>query len=154
MARVHRYQSHLQWQGSTGQGYGEYQRAHRVAIPPASTELHLSADPAFRGDPALPNPEQLLLAAASSCQLLSFLALAALAGIDVVGYEDHAEAIMPAARGPMRITQVALRPQIVVASGVDLEHVYPLVEQAHEDCFIANSLSAEVLLDPTVRHAD
>lgn len=154
MARVHRYRSQLRWQGSTAVGYASYQRAHRVETPPSETEFRLSADAAFRGDPALPNPEQLLLAAASSCQLLSFLALAAQAGIDVVAYSDDAEAIMPAGRTPMRITQVVLRPRIVVAPGADLDQVRQLVEQAHDGCYIANSLTAEVVLDPAVEHVE
>ncbi len=154
MARTHRYRSQLLWRGSTGAGYAEYQRAHRVLLPPSVTELRLSADTAFRGDPALANPEQLLLAAASSCQLLSFLALAAQAGIDVVSYDDDAEAIMPAERTRMRITQIVLRPRIIVETGVDLDEVRVLVDQAHEGCYIANSLTAEVVLDPAVAHVE
>lgn len=152
MSRVHRYQSHLMWRGSTGVGYADYGRSHQVLTPPAEAELELSADSAFRGDPALANPEQLLLAAASSCQLLSFLALAAQARIDVVAYDDDAEAVMPVGTSPMRITQVVLRPHIVVAPGVDLDQVRQLVAQAHDGCYIANSLNAEIVIDPRVEH--
>ncbi|PZS32371.1 MAG: osmotically inducible protein OsmC [Pseudonocardiales bacterium] len=153
MARMHRYESHLVWQGSTGVGYAGYPREHRVLTPPSGTELRLSADPAFRGDPALPNPEQLLLAAASSCQLLSFLALAALAGVDVVAYEDDAEAVMPEDQTPVRITRIVLRPQIVVAAGVDIDQVRQLVSQAHDTCYVANTLNAEVVIEPAIEHA-
>lgn len=141
---MHRYQSHVAWQGSTAVGYAGYDRTHRAVTPPAQGELRLSADPAFRGDPALHNPEQLLLAAASSCQLLSFLALAAQEHLDVLRYEDDAEALMPANEQPMRITQVLLRPHISVGPGVDLEHVRHLVDRAHDLCYVANSLTAEV----------
>ncbi len=150
---MHRYQSHVAWQGSTGVGYAGYERTHRAVTPPAQTELRLSADPTFRGDPALHNPEQLLLVAASSCQLLSFLALAAQARLDVLGYEDDAEALMPADEQPMRISQVLLRPHITVGPGVDVEQVRQLVEQAHDGCYVANSLSAQVVVEPTVEHA-
>ena len=125
-----------------------------MLTPPAEPELQLSADAAFRGDPRLPNPEQLLLAAASSCQLLSFLAVAALAGVDVLAYEDSAEAVMPADDQPMRITQIRLRPHIVVASGMELDVVRHLVEQAHDGCYIANSLRAEVIVDPRVEQVE
>lgn len=153
MAQVHSYQSHVVWRGSTGAGPAHYDRTHHAVCPPAQQELRLSADPAFRGDPTLLNPEQLLLAAASSCQLLSFLALAARAGADVVAYEDDAEAIMPEDDHPARITQVVLRPQILVAAGTDLDLVRRLVDEDHDGCYVASSLTATVVLEPSVEHA-
>ena len=70
-APPHRYRTELAWRGSTGAGYAAYDRTHEVSAPPAGVTLSLSADPTFRGDPERLNPEQLLLAAASSCQMLS-----------------------------------------------------------------------------------
>ncbi len=125
-----------------------------MVTPPATAEMVLSADPSFAGDSALHNPEQLLLAAASSCQLLSFLALAANAGIDVVHYEDDAEAVMPVTTERMRITRLILRPHIAVAAGTDLTQVADLVTAAHEGCYIANTLSAEVSVEPAIEQAD
>ena len=85
-------------------------------------QLKLSADATFRGvcGPDRVVPEQRPLAAASSCQLLSFLAMAANAGVDVMHYEDDAEAVMPEVRDRMRITRIVLRPDMVVAAGTDL----------------------------------
>jgi len=154
VTRAHAYRSSLSWLGSTAAGYEEYERTHRVTVPPADGELVLSSDPAFRGDPGLANPEQLLLASASSCQLLSFLALAARSRIDVRAYDDDADAIMPQDQLPLRITRVTLRPRIVVAAGTDLDHVRRLVDRAHDGCFIANTLKAEVVVDAVVTHHD
>jgi len=151
--RVHRYRTELTWRGSTGGGYAAYDRTHRVSTAPGNVALTLSADPSFRGRPELPNPEQLLLAAASSCQLLSFLALAARDGIDVISYEDAAEAFMPDDDKPVRITQITLRPRLVVASGAG-ERVRALLLRAHHECFIANSITAEIILEPEIRRAD
>ena len=148
----HRYRSSLSWSGSTGVGYEDYDRTHHMRVPPADAPLELSSDPAFRGRPELANPEQLLLAAASSCQLLSFLAYAARSRIDVVAYEDEAEAVMPEDDRPMRITRIVLRPRIVVASG-DHDRVRTLVDKAHHACFIANTLNAEMLIEPTIEAA-
>ena len=150
MTHTHTYRSRLSWDGSTGVGYDSYERTHRVALPPADGELVLSSDPAFFGDGKLPNPEQLLLAAASSCQLLSYLAIAARSRIDVLAYEDEAEVIMPEDVKPLRITQITLRPHIVVARGVDLDRVRRLVGKAHDACFITNTLNAEVVLEPLI----
>lgn len=154
MAPTHSYQSRLSWQGSTGLGYDSYERTHRIVVPPAGVELVLSSDVAFNGNAQLPNPEQLLLASASSCQLLSFLAVAARSRIDVLTYEDDAEAVMVENEQPMRITRIALRPRIVVTAGADLDRVRRLVAQAHDDCFIANTLNAEVVIDPIIEYAE
>ncbi len=154
MSHIHTYRSQLRWEGTTGVGYASYDRTHHVSVPPADAELTLSSDPAFKGDPRLANPEQLLLAAASSCQLLSFLAVAARARIDVLAYDDAAEAVMPEDDLPMRITRITLRPHIVVAAGTDLDRVIRLVETAHHGCYIANTLTAQVVISPTVEHAD
>ncbi len=153
MAQAHRYQSHLLWEGSTGDGPAHYDRAHRVLTPPARHELRLSADPAFHGDPALSNPEQLLLAAASSCQLLSFLALAARKRIDVVSYSDDAEAIMSEGDHTICITRIILRPAILVATGTDLDDVRRFVTQAHQGCYVANTLNCDTTLEPSVEPA-
>ncbi|WP_254127053.1 OsmC family protein [Aquihabitans sp. G128] len=153
MAATHTYRSSLTWSGSTGAGYDAYDRAHRLATPPAGADLVLSSDPAFGGDPALANPEQLLLAAASSCQLLSFLAVAARARLDVVAYADEASALMPEDDLPVRLTRIDLRPAVVLAdterARPDEERLLHLTEVAHRECFIANSLRTEVVVAPT-----
>ena len=149
-ARVHRYTATCAWQGSTAAGYDAYERTHEAKAPPAPATLQLSSDPAFRGDSALLNPEQLLVLAASSCQLLSFLAVAARARIDVIEYRDDAEGEMPEDEPPMRITRITLRPRITVRGGVSEERIRHLVEVGHHECFIANSLTTDVVVEPTV----
>jgi len=151
VAAIHRYTARCSWRGSTGAGYDAYDRTHEASAPPAGAALTLASDPAFRGDPSLLNPEQLVVLAASSCQLLSFLAVAARARIDVLEYDDEAEAIMPEDDRPVRLTQITLRPTIVVADGPSEDRVRHLCEVAHRECFIANSLRTEVIVQPTVR---
>ena len=153
LSPVHEYRCELAWSGSTGAGYDEYDRSHRVSAPPALPRLELSSDRAFRGDPELLNPEQLLVAAASSCQLLSFLAICARARIDVVDYADEATAVMPEDEQPVRITRIELRPRIVVASEVAEERVRRYVDLAHEQCYVANSLRTEVVIEPRIEFA-
>jgi organic hydroperoxide reductase OsmC/OhrA len=131
-------------------GYESYDRAHTSSAPPASTGLMLSADPAFLGNPEKLNPEQLVVVAASSCQLLSFLAIAARARVQVLEYDDRAEAEMPEDDKPMRLTKITLRPRIVVGPGVKEERILKFTKMAHKQCYIANSLSTEVVVEPTV----
>ena len=153
MAHTHTYRSSLTWEGSTKDGYDRYDRAHTVTVPPARDPLRLSGDAAFKGDADRPNPEQLLLAAASSCQLLSFLAYAARSRIEVLAYSDEAEALMPEDDPPTRITQITLRPRITVGADAKVERVYRLVDKAHEACYVANTLNAEMRIEPAVEVA-
>lgn len=147
---THTYSTHLAWSGSTGAGYHAYPRRHRALAPPAA-EIPLSADPRFRGDAELVNPEQLLVMAASSCQLLSFLAVAARDGVDVVDYEDNAQGVMTTdGAEPMRIERIELAPVVRVAAGTEHQRVLTLVERAHAECYIAHSLTGTVRVSATV----
>ena len=150
MSATHRYRAACAWSGTTAVGYDDYERTHTLSCPPAGVELTMSGDPAFLGDADLLNPEQLLLASAASCQLLSFLAVAARARIDVLAYEDAAEADMPEGETPVRITEIRLRPRITVASGTDAARVHKLVALAHEECFVASSLNSAMDIRATV----
>lgn len=147
---THHYRVTCHWAGSTGGGYEAYAREHQAAAPPADAALTLTSDPAFRGDPRHLNPEQLVVLAASSCQLLSFLAVAARARLEVVGYDDEAEGVMPEDDPPARLTRIVLRPTIRLGGQPSEERVRHLVEVAHRECFIANSLRTEIVVEPTI----
>ena len=145
----HRYETRLRWTGSTGLGWESYDRAHTALAPPARQELRLTTGES-KGDPAILNPEQLVVMAASSCQLLWFLHLASKARIDVVAYDDDASAVMPAGEQPLHITEITLRPRIVIAGEASEERVRKLVDTAHEHCYIANSLRSEMKIQPAI----
>lgn len=150
---IHSFHTALTWAGSTGAGYSRYERTHSVRAVPAEQELTVTADPAFLGRAELLNPEQLLLAAATSCQLLSFLSVAARARLDVVDYADEAKAQMPMDVAPVRITRITLQPVITLAdtdrprpSDDRLRH---LTDVAHRECFVAHSLRSSMRIEPT-----
>src|SRR4051812_14830879 len=156
-ADQHVYRGHVAWSGSTSDGYDAYDRRHAGRLPPDGLVLPLSSDVAFRGDPALPNPEQLLVLAAASCQLLSFLAVAARARLDVRHYTDDAVGEMPTAGALTALTTITLRPRITLAdrtSGgrteVTEQRVRHLCEVAHHECYVARSLRTEVVVEPSV----
>jgi len=142
------YPARLRWSGSTGLGWESYDRAHTATAPPAEQELTLTTGE-LHGDPRRLNPEQLVVMAASSCQMLWFLHLAAKARIDVVAYEDEPLGEMP----DDRLTRITLSPRITVRGGASDERLAKLAYQAHERCNIANSLSCEVLVEPSVARA-
>jgi organic hydroperoxide reductase OsmC/OhrA len=147
------FRAQVSWRGSTSAGSAGYDPTHRIVMAPGNSALVLRAGEGFEGSAALDNPEQLLIAATASCQLLSYLAYAAAARVDVLSYEDDAEALMPADAKPMRITQIVLRPRIAIADGANAGRAARLVERAHHACFIANTLNAEVKLEPKVEQA-
>jgi organic hydroperoxide reductase OsmC/OhrA len=146
---THRYETRLRWTGSTGLGWDHYDRGHSATAPPAVQEIGLTTQES-KGDPSVLNPEALVVMAASSCQMLMFLHLAAKARIDVVEYEDDASAVMPEDAEPVHITEITLRPRIVVAGEASEERIGKLMHTAHEHCYVANSLNSEITIEPTV----
>jgi organic hydroperoxide reductase OsmC/OhrA len=157
MTKSHSYKLALTWTGA-GKGptadYASYSREYRVAFA-GKPPLVGSADPAFRGDPALHNPEDLLLAALSACHMLSYLAVCALAKVTVLSYEDSASGTMSEV-APQRsaFTDVLLRPRVVIAAGSDRAKAAALHDQAHKICFIANSVNFPVRHEATVATAE
>jgi organic hydroperoxide reductase OsmC/OhrA len=139
---VHSYSTQVAWSGSTAAGYESYNREHTLRA--ADQDLRMSGDASFGGDPRLLNPELLVVAAASACQLLEFLAIASKARIDVLEYSDEAEGTMDESDEPARIQRIVLRPRIRVAEGPSREKVERLVRLAHEYCYVANSLRSEI----------
>lgn len=147
----HHYETKLTWTGASAGGtsdYKSYSREYRAdfAGKPAMTG---SADPAFRGDPELHNPEELLLVALASCHMLSYLALAALEGLEVLAYEDRAAGTMQQEGRGGRFTEVVLHPRVTLAPGSDLQRAEALHEEAHKACFIANSVNFPVRHEAT-----
>jgi organic hydroperoxide reductase OsmC/OhrA len=147
MAREHRYRLEVAWTGDRGtgtSGYGSYGREHETRAAGKPT-LPGSSDPAFRGDPARWNPEELLVASLSACHMLWYLHLCADAGVVVTGYLDRAEGIMvESAAGTAKFERVILRPLVTLAPGTDPAKARSLHDEAHRRCFIANSVNFAV----------
>jgi organic hydroperoxide reductase OsmC/OhrA len=94
-----------------------------------------SADPAFRGDRSRWNPEELLVASLSACHKLSYLYLAAEAGIIVTAYVDRARGFMEVGRdGAGRFKGVVLRPTVTVAAGSDVGRALELSTNPRTRC--------------------
>jgi organic hydroperoxide reductase OsmC/OhrA len=131
--------------------YPSYVRDHDVTLGPAHTTLRASAAPEYRGDAALPNPEDLLVAALSSCHMLTFLAIAARKGYVVDAYDDDAVGhLEKGADGRVAVTRVVLRPRIAYGGDKRPSDVAELAlhELAHRGCFIASSVKTEVRVEP------
>jgi len=132
---------------------GRYPRAHTVAFG-SGVEVPGTASHHVIGNRwAAPNavdPEEMLVASLSQCHMLTFLHRAREAGFVVSRYLDDAEGVMEPIddAGRMAVTRVTLRPQIEYAGRAPSpEQAERLHHEAHEDCFIANSVKSEVVVE-------
>jgi organic hydroperoxide reductase OsmC/OhrA len=129
--------------------YEQYSRDHTIRYG-TGTSQSASAAAEYRGNPALPNPEELLVAALSNCHMLTFLAICAKKKIVVESYEDEAVGFLERPSGaPMQVTRVVLRPKVVFSENApDAALLASLHEQSHHGCFIANSVKTQVTTEP------
>ncbi|GAA2005025.1 OsmC family protein [Microbacterium ulmi] len=153
MIGEHHYALTTTWTGDRGtgtSGYRDYDRAGTIEIEGKPTLL-ASSDKPFRGDPTRWNPEDLLVAALSECHLLSYLHACVQAGVVVVAYRDEASGVMVEdGRGGGAFREVVLRPRVTVADASMTDAATAAHEQAHEWCFIANSVNFPVRVDSSV----
>ncbi|MGP6189762.1 MAG: OsmC family protein [Vulcanimicrobiaceae bacterium] len=152
--REHVYRTTVTWSGAAAgptRSYAAYSREHSLAFE-GKPALRGSADPAFRGDAALLNPEELLLASLSACHLLTYLALCAREGIAVVSYVDEAHGSMVEKAGAGRFERAVLRPRVTI-EGDRVERALALHDRAKTECFIANSVNFPVEHEPVVTTA-
>ena len=155
--REHLYQLAVQWTGNCGNGttnYRTYERTYQVEAA-GKPVIFGSSDPAFRGDATKYNPEELLVAAISSCHLLWYLHLCANAGVVVIDYGDRPYGKMQESPdGSGRFTEVILRPEVTITSQSNLERAEQLHHKAHEFCFIANSVSFPIVCQASIKCRD
>lgn len=147
MSDNHRYEIGLEWTGNQGTGtsaYNAYSRDYSVSVAGKPT-VHGSSDPAFLGDPARYNPEDMFLASIASCHMLWFLHLASSAGIIVVSYQDKASGVMKTNRdGSGEFTSVTLSPSLVITDPSQKDEAVALHDKVGDLCFIARSINVPI----------
>lgn len=154
MVHKHEFVAHIDWKGASNgptMDYKNYSRDYDISIE-GRPVIKGSADPVFLGTDDRYNPEDLLVASLSACHLLSYLALCARKNVAVTSYKDDAWGKMEMKDGKLRFTEVILRPVVTVSATSDLEKAVHLHHDAHETCFIANSVNFPVLNDAIVKH--
>ena len=140
------YRASIVWQrGDRPFDYESYSRDHTWTFE-GQPPIEASAAPEDLGTPERLDPEQALVAAAASCHMLTFLAIAARKRIVVDGYEDDATGTMEKnEEGRLAVTRIVLRPRITFAGGPPAPDVLAKMhQQAHENCFIANSVRTRI----------
>ena len=142
----------LNWEkGDAPFTYDAYPRNHAISFKNGQETVIFSSSPAYKGDASKADPEDLLVAALSSCHMLSFLAIAAKKKLTVHSYRDDAVGFLEndmseGKAGKLWISRVVLRPKVAIdADAETLAHIHHL---AHEACFIANSVKTQVSVEP------
>lgn len=145
MAFKHLFKAKLNWILSPK----KYSKTHTIAIE-GKEILDVSAAKVFKGDPALHNPEDLLLSAVVSCHMMSYLYVCSQNGIEVVSYQDNAEADLEVSlNGSGRITAIRLYPKVGIRQKDRMEEALDLHKKANELCFIANSCNFPIFHFPS-----
>lgn len=153
--RTHRYAVNVEWTGNHGTGtanYLGYGREHTIRAA-GKPDLLCSSDPQLHGDPAKYNPEDMLVAALSACHMMTYLRMAAEAGVAVTAYTDSAEGVAEESTGAHfggRFREVILHPVVTITAASDPAKALAAQEDAHRACFIANSVNFAVRLDPKI----
>jgi organic hydroperoxide reductase OsmC/OhrA len=146
------YVAEIEWSANPEEDFrrGRYSRVHEIRFD-NGLAVRASASPAVVpqpfADPSAVDPEERMVAALSSCHMMSFLDLARRAGVTVRAYHDMAEGILEKnAEGRVALTTVTLRPRI--DCDADRATLDGLHHKAHEVCFIANSVRTDVRVEP------
>jgi organic hydroperoxide reductase OsmC/OhrA len=122
-----------------------YAKSHTISIE-GKPVLNISAAKAFKGDPELYNPEDLLLSSLVSCHMMSYLYVCSQNGIEVLEYSDNAEATLEvSADGSGRFVKVTLHPLVKISNSNQIQLALDLHQKANQLCFIANSCSFPVV---------
>ena len=151
---MHRYEAKITW-SRNGEKFidNRYSRAHQwsfdggITVPASASPLVVRA-PLSVAEAI--DPEEALVAAASSCHMLWFLSLAAKQGFVMESYEDEAFGVMEKnQQGKFAISRITLRPKIQFSaekfpSPAELDTLH---RTAHEECYIANSLKCEIVVE-------
>ena len=152
------YTAKISWKNDSAEAFtkNRYTRGHEWSFDggvtvPASSSPHAVRVP-YSVEAAV-DPEEALVAAASSCHMLTFLWLAAKAGFQVESYVDEAVGEMTAdADGKQWISKITLVPKIEWGGDVlpTSEEIAELHHNAHKECYIANSIKSEVVVKSVV----
>lgn len=126
-----------------------YSKNHSIAIE-GKPILSVSAAKAFKGDPTLYNPEDLLLSSIVSCHMMSYLYVCAQNGIELLSYTDEAEATLEVLEdGSGHFTEVRLYPKVGIMQTEKIAEALSLHEKANRLCFIANSCNFPIVHFPS-----
>ena len=111
------------------------------------------APPEFKGRDGQWSPEHLLVASLHTCYMLTFLAIAENSKLPLVSFSSTANGKLEKVPGSSyQITEIVVKPKVVIASAKDLERVPRILEMAKENCFVSNSIKSAIKIEPAIFH--
>ncbi len=120
---------------------------------PGKPDIEIGSPPEFKGEAGVWAPEEMLVAALNSCMMLTFVSFAQSKKLEFVAYESAAEGLLANVDGKYRIVEINVRPIVVLGSEADVEPARAIMAEVKANCFISNSITADVKLDPQFRLA-
>jgi organic hydroperoxide reductase OsmC/OhrA len=142
-SKIFFYDSKLDWKG------GKEGDLRAAALAPIS----LGAPPEFNGREGTWSPEHLFVASVNGCFMLTFVTIAENSKIALFSYSSTAQGkLEKVPGGGYQITEIVIKPTVVLASAQDLTRVPRILEKAKENCFITSSIKSAVKVEPQVYH--
>jgi len=142
-ARDYFYESEIEWQAE------KHGQVRSAGLAPIIT----GTPPEFKGRAGDWSPEHLLVASLNSCYMLTFLAIAEFSKIAIVSFSASAKGKLEKVEGgTYQLTEIVVKPRVVIASANDLPRMPRILEKAKENCFVSNSIKAKIAIEPEVFH--
>ena len=142
MENTHQYEVNLQWNS---------EQKGTLSSPVLPSKIEVATPPEFpKGMPGIWSPEHLFVAAVNSCVMTTFLAIAENSKVEFKSYECKAIGKVEQVEGKFKVTQVILKPKLTVSSSFREDRMKRILEKSEKACLISNSISSEILFQPTV----
>ena len=137
------YETEIEWKGDRT---GDLRGANLPSVA-------VGAPPEFQGREGVWTPEQLFVASLNACYMLTFLAVAENSKVSIISFSSTAKGKLERVAGSgYQITEIVVRPRVVVASANDRTRLPRILEKAKENCFVSNSIKTAIKIEPEVSH--
>lgn len=142
MEQVHHYITTLNWQeGRIGE-----------LGAPTLPEIKVATPPEFpQGVPNTWSPEHLFVAASNTCLMTTFLAIAENSKLEFKEYSCEAEGKLERIEKRFMISEIVLKPRIIITQEKDIERAERIIHKAEEHCLISNSMKTKIILEPEIK---
>ncbi|MFZ4475336.1 MAG: OsmC family protein [Saprospiraceae bacterium] len=142
MTAEHSYNVSLQW---------EQDRKGILRSPELPQSIEVATPPDFpKGMPGIWSPEHLFIAAAASCLMTTFLAIAENSKLEYSAFACTAQGIVDKVEGKFQVTEIVLQPSVTVANESLIEKAQRVLDMSERNCLITHSMKTAVKMEPTV----
>jgi peroxiredoxin-like protein len=140
---IHTYEVNLRWNS---------ERKGILTSPVLPSQIEVATPPEFpKGMKNIWTPEHLFVAAINSCLMATFLAIAENSKFEFISFESNAVGTVEKLEGKLAVTEILLKPTIVVPNLKHEEQLRKILEMSEKACAISNSIKTKVILDPIIK---